>query len=47
VELHRANPPLPGLRRVRLDEADQAALSVPFTPGSDGLRTGFSIVVDT
>ncbi len=30
----------------RLNEADRAALTVPFTPGSDGLRASFPIVVD-
>ncbi len=30
----------------RLNEADRAALTVPFTPGSGGLRASFPIVVD-
>ncbi len=30
----------------RLNEADRAALTMPFTPGSDGLRASFPIVVD-
>ena len=29
----------------RLSEADRAALTVPFTPGADGLRASFDIVV--
>ena len=29
----------------RLGEADRAALTVPFTPGADGLRASFDIVV--
>jgi protocatechuate 3,4-dioxygenase, beta subunit len=29
----------------RLEDADRAALTVPFTPGSDGLRANFPIVV--
>lgn len=29
----------------RLDETDRAALTVPFAPGSDGLRANFPIVV--
>ncbi|MDP3605755.1 MAG: intradiol ring-cleavage dioxygenase, partial [Polaromonas sp.] len=29
----------------RLDDSDRAALTVPFTPGGDGLRANFPIVV--
>lgn len=29
----------------RLDEAERAALTVPFVPGSDGLRASFPIIV--
>jgi protocatechuate 3,4-dioxygenase beta subunit len=31
----------------RLSAADRAALTVPFVPGSDGLRATFAIVVET
>ncbi|MDO8388009.1 MAG: protocatechuate 3,4-dioxygenase [Polaromonas sp.] len=31
----------------RLDEADRAALTVPFVPGSDGLRANFPLTVAT
>ena len=30
----------------RLNDADRAALTVPFTPGSGSLRASFPIVVD-